>query len=235
MKEINVLKYETLSIKLPKIIGADCRIEREEHSIDIDIKRESETATIQLLDRVTNQKIGEIDKIKATAELEQARKNGSQVIYATIMIEHQLNDLIADYLFGNSVPNPKRDFFLDHILCTSHIEFSAKMAWIKKIINKIEFFKDSSVQNAKNRKVANAKMHEFDDLLRRIMNYRNAFAHGKLKYETPTGCVLDYHSGDHKNHNLNDEFWAKLENEYARLIAILKSIKNVFTEPIPRL
>lgn len=62
------------------------------------------------------------------------------------------------------------------------------------------------------------------------MSYRNAFAHGKLLYESPTGCVLKYFSGKHKKFILDDEFWTKIEREYIQLEAILRDIVKAVRE-----
>jgi hypothetical protein len=125
-------------------------------------------------------------------------------------------------LFGNSLPNPKKDFFLDDILCTNHITFASKRALIMKIVDGIGYFNSSS----KNQKDANKKKQDFDNLLRKVTDYRNAFAHGKLKHEVPTGCILDYYSGGHQEYKLNDEFWTKIENECSDLFTVLRDIIN---------
>ena len=223
MKEIDLLKYDTHSIMLdPQAVGfldidGDC-------SVEISKKRSSEMTKIEIIDLVTSKNLGEIDIAKGKQDLEQARKNGSHVIYATIMVEHKLNDIIASYLFGVITPNPKRDFFLTHILRTNHFTFSAKKALILEIVGKFKLFSCSSNHNSRRKNDANKKRSEFDKLLKNTMLYRNAFAHGKLKHEVPTGCILDYYSGEKKKFVLDDDFWAKVETEYARLDVILQDI-----------
>ena len=184
-------------------------------------------ARIQIKNLVTGETLGEVNVTEGDKELAQARKNGSQIIYATIVIENQLNDIITNYLFGKFVPNSRRDFFVNDILCTSHITFAAKKALTLKIIDNLKLFGNCSDLDSRRKKVINKKKADFDKLLVKVMNYRNAFAHGKLKYDATKGCVLHYYSGGHKEHVLDDAFWTKIEDEYENIDAVLRNIMEL--------
>ncbi len=224
MKEIDLIKYEVHSIKLPPEAIGLSDIEGE-CSVEITKKRSSKMTKIEVKDPLTGETVGEAKTAEGDKELTQARKNGSQVIYATIMIESQLNNIIANYLFGNLLPNSKRDFFINNILCTGQITFAAKKTMVLGILDELKFYGNPSPQNSRRKKTANKNKNEFNKLLKDAMEYRNAFAHGKLEYESPTGCVLSYYSGEHKNLVLDDNFWTnKIEKIHARLEVILKDI-----------
>ena len=44
------------------------------------------------------------------------------------------------------------------------------------------------------------------------MEWRNAFAHGKVLHELNGGFVLQYYSGGHQELVLNDDFFEKVES-----------------------
>jgi hypothetical protein len=223
MKEIELIKYELHSIDVPpEAIGLH-GIEGK-CSIDISKLRSSEMARIQVKNLVTGETLGEADVAGGDKELAQARKNGSQVIYATIAIENLLGDIITNYLFGKFKVDPKREFFVNEILNTSHIAFATKKALVLKIIDELKFFGSSSDMNSKRKKDINKKKGDFDRHIVEVMNYRNAFAHGKLRYESNRGCVLQFYSGGHKEHVLDDKFWTKIEEQYDGIEKELRKI-----------
>lgn len=47
--------------------------------------------------------------------------------------------------------------------------------------------------------------------LKEIIEWRNAFAHGKLIFDSKTGCVLEYYSGHSKKLHLTDKYWDEVE------------------------
>jgi hypothetical protein len=225
MKAIDLLTHETYSVKLdPKALGY---IDADDLTVDFSIRRMSHMAKIEAINPANGEKIGEIDITKVQQDLVQARKNGGNIIYTTIVIEQKLNEIISKYLFGNDMPNSKRDFFVKNILCTSHIGLAAKKALVFEILDAQEFFEKSVSVNDEQKSSANQKKGEFDKLLKNVMTYRNAFAHGELKHESPTGCILYYHSGRHQSMMLDDEFWTKIEKEYEEVLEYLNKMLAV--------
>ena len=225
MKEIDLIKYESYSINIPpEAIGLQ-GIE-ESCSVEISKKRSGKTSKIELKNPITGEIIVESDVVEGDNELTQARKNGSQVIYATIVIENKLNDIIANYLFSEHTPNSKRDFFINEILCTSHITFAAKKALALRIVDDLKFFGNASSRDKRRKNKANTERNNLNKLLKDTMIYRNAFAHGKLKYEAPRGCVLHYYSGEQKKLVLDDVFWMKIEKAYASIDDFLRKIEK---------
>ena len=103
------------------------------------------------------------------------------------------------YLFGIGYPcTPQRNFFVSNFLESSFIEFSAKKTIYVRILEDLKAFPDKKLKE------------EVESKLRRVMNYRNAMAHGKMK--VIDGAVhLEYYQGESKYDSLNDEYWTKLE------------------------
>ena len=223
MKKIKLPIYETYSMRFNhKPDGAP---EPVEGTVKFSVKKSSSMAKA-ILDDYTGKEFIELDIAKGNKELSLARENGGMVIYATIQIERVIERIVADYLFGNVVPNPKRDFFINHIMQTSHITYASKKALLLEIAGQLGLF-SFPANDSKLKKQANKEKNEFDKLLRDAMSYRNAFAHGDLRYDASDDCVLlHYFSGSHREYKLDDSFWTKLEEEYTHLNEILRDIHS---------
>ena len=227
MKAIDLLTHETYSIKLdPKPFGYT---DADELTVEFTVKRLSEMAKIEVRHPVTGEVLGELDT-KVKEDLVQVRRNTGNIISTTIVIEQKISDIISNYLFGAFRPNTQRDFFEREILCSSRLSSAAKIPVLLKILDELKYFEVLPASNDKRKKDTKKKAKEFEDLLRKVLEYRNAFAHGELKYESPTGCILNYHSRDRKKCVLDEKFWDKLEDRYQELLEILNKIKKASCE-----
>lgn len=159
--------------------------------------------------------LGTIDVAAQQHGLEQARTNGGRVIWATTTIEHSLENLITDYLFGYLCegPNMKRQFFTDKILSRGFFSYAAKKELVLQLVSEHELLKGKDKS-------------ELQKLLKKVMDYRNAFAHGKLSNDNMKGCVLEYDMGGRRTYCLSDKFWTDLENEYANTNKLLKKVAS---------
>jgi hypothetical protein len=54
---------------------------------------------------------------------------------------------------------------------------------------------------------------KLDQLLARVMKYRNAFAHGEVR-QTPTGVFLMYFEGQPREVELTDAYWDQVQGEF---------------------
>lgn len=224
MRAIDLLTHETYSIKLdPKLFGYT---DADELTVTFTVKKLSEMAKIEVKHPVTGEVLGELDT-KVKEDLAQVRSNTGNIISTTIVIEQKIADIISNYLFGTLRPNDRRDFFENEILCSSRFSSAAKIPVLLKIVEELKFFGDPPENNKKRKDDTKKKTREFENLLRKVIEYRNAFAHGELKYESPTGCILNYHSKDHKKCVLNSQFWDKLENRYNQLLEILNEMLKI--------
>ena len=138
---------------------------------------------------------------KVWSELATAKKNGGTILYATTSIEQKLESVLLNYFLGPSISfDDQRRMFDREILKSTVLSFSAKKELVVKVINEGELL-------SKKNKPALPKC------LKDIMEWRNAFAHGKLIHDSKMGCVLEYYSGHNKKLHLTDEYW----NEVVRL------------------
>jgi len=156
--------------------------------------------------------------------LELSRENGAEVIWATISIEKRIDEIIAFYLFGSPANNPEYGFFVNEILHSNYFPFSHKKEIVIKIMMDVGIFQDQDQEKEKIQKS-----------LKKIMDYRNAFAHGRFTADSKNGSVLSYYSGGNKSLCLNKEFWETVEQVYRethnfldKTIKILKDRRTSF-------
>jgi hypothetical protein len=159
--------------------------------------------------------LGRIDFKVSGEQAEEARQNAALVIWAVISIEQRLNTLIANYLFGPVIgePKPKRDFLINHILNSDALTLAKKRALVFEIVSqeKLLIGKDKEA---------------FSKLLAKMIKYRNAFAHGNITIDTKLGALVHYFSGTHQSIILDDSFWTNLEQEFKTINDILQGIEN---------
>lgn len=176
--------------------------------IDLPIERTFATQAIDLheaLQDLSSGKktiipLGTID-FSTGKDLDQTRTNGGLIIWSAICLEQKLESIIANYMFPHSEQDNARrgqDFFLSRIIKADHFSYAVKKALIIDIVNENSLLegrdKDELLKN-----------------LKKVMDYRNMFAHGNIIYEENKGCVLHYWSGGSKQDVLTDEYWDTLE------------------------
>ena len=136
-------------------------------------------------------------------ELENSRNKGAEILWATICLEQKMETAISEYFFGKELPNHKRHIFEHEVLQTSSFQFSAK----KHLIHVIS--KEQSLFSGK-------EISLLQGVLKKVMNWRNAFAHGSLKIDATKGIILEYYSGGHKYKTLNQDFWVEVEDVFGK-------------------
>jgi hypothetical protein len=127
-------------------------------------------------------------------------KNGSELITATVMLEDRMIEAVSALLFGKS-DNAKapRDFFVDEIMGTSDFSFSFKRRVFTRLLERTGKLDLESIK-------------ELKAGLNKIMEWRNAFAHGKVLHEYGGGYVLQYYSGGAKELVLDDALFENIES-----------------------
>lgn len=144
-----------------------------------------------------------------------ARENGMHIIWSTVCLEKKLEDTITDFFFGKTnSPTSRRNVFINEVLQSSSFQFSFKKSLINTITKETEVLKgkDSS---------------RLQGLLKKIMTWRNAFAHGTLKFDTKDGVLLCYFSGGHQSIILNEEFWDEVESVFTKCTEYVDKIDTV--------
>ena len=162
--------------------------------------------------------LGTMDANEANKTLEEVRVNVGIVIYSTTSIEQKMERLVADYLFGIMYgPNPYRQFFSNEIVQSSAFSYSFKKELVRKIAEAEGF-------------VTGKDKDGLSRSLKKIMDYRNAFAHGSYRYEQGTGVYVSYYQSEKKSDLLNDDYWTKLEEDFTVCNKIIDSIVNRISE-----
>lgn len=187
------------SIKLPVT---------ETFSITMDMKESSNHESEGIIE------LGSVYTSDVQKNNEQARINGGKVLYATTLIEQELESILLRYFVGEYQPSDnRRNLFSTEILQSSALSFNAKKELLKKIINKEKILKGKEKDS-------------LQKYLKNIMEWRNAFAHGKIQYDNKKGCFLKYYSGGNKTLELSDHFLTFLEETFVKTDKQLKEIND---------
>lgn len=149
-----------------------------------------------------------------SAIVETARKNGGKILYATTSIEQKLEATLLEYFVGSLAADDQRSItFETEILQSSALSFRAKKDLVAKVINEAELL-------AGNRK------NSVQGHLKKIMEWRNAFAHGKIKHDSRMGCYVSFYSGHAQTQRLTDDFWDGVEQCFRECDALLSDAIN---------
>lgn len=158
--------------------------------------------------------LGEISSSDYSPIIETARKNGGNVLYATTSIEQQLEAILMQYFMGTFAKHEeRRQLFEREILQSSALSYNAKKELVSKIVT------HNKIINAK-------KINNLQQKLKQVMEWRNAFAHGKLIYDTKAGCSLRFYSGSAKNLVLTDDYWTDIEKCFYECSALLNEVQR---------
>lgn len=134
--------------------------------------------------------------------METARQNGAKVLYATTSIEQKVESILLEYFMGPFLGHDDRRVIFEHeVLQSSALSYKAKKDLVAKII-------DYDSLLAGDKKSAAQKN------LKKIMDWRNAFAHGKIQHDTKRGCFIAYYSGEPKTETLDDHYWDEVEKVF---------------------
>lgn len=179
----------------------------------VDLKN-IDSQNIQELDGMKVIHLGKIDVAVGHKEIENARDNGAQIVYGLLGIEHRIESILAEYLFGPTLgmPKPKEDFFINEILQSNRFDYSFKKELLNRIVN------DENLLSGADKDI-------LQNNLKKIMTWRNAFAHGHLRADNYQVCYLDYYSGSKNTIELSDEFWSEVESSFKQADELLKKIK----------
>jgi hypothetical protein len=163
--------------------------------------------------------LGNIVDANTTATVETARRNGGKVLYATTSIEQTLESVLLKYFMGPFVRHDdRRDMFEHEVLQSSALSFRTKRELVTKIINNRAL-------------LAGKKKSTVQGHLSTIMEWRNAFAHGKIQHDTKKGCFVRYYSGTTKTITLVDEYWGEVEKTFQECVELLKEAEQQLDNP----
>ena len=136
----------------------------------------------------------------APDEIAIIERNGSELLTATVMLEDRMIEAVSTLLFRTGETSKfHREFFVEEIMGTSDFSFSFKRRVFTRLLERSKKLDPESVK-------------ELKAGLNNIMEWRNAFAHGRVLHEYQGGFVLQYYSGGAKELVLNDAFFEKVES-----------------------
>ncbi|HKB59250.1 MAG TPA: hypothetical protein VKC56_04305 [Gallionellaceae bacterium] len=168
---------------------------------------------VDLGNGVVRHTLGTFSTEDAAPSLEMARKNGGNILYATTSVEQQLENILMLYFMGPFIKHEERRILFEReILQSSALSYNAKKELVSKIL-------------AHNEVVDNKVLNKLQQKLKRIMEWRNAFAHGKLIYDADAGCSLQYYSGSAKTLSLTDDLWSEVEECFLECTELLKAVQ----------
>lgn len=126
-------------------------------------------------------------------------KNGSELIAATVMLEDRMIEAVGKLLFPKgSDMQLQRDFFAEEVMGTSDFSFAFKRKVFTRLLERTDALDAGAIK-------------ELKAGLNKIMEWRNAFAHGKIVHEHNGGFVLFYYSGGRKELVLDDALFEQVE------------------------
>lgn len=132
-------------------------------------------------------------------ELSTIEKNGSELIMAAVMLEDRMIEAVGKLLFGTAAETRKaREFFAEEVMGTSDFSYAFKRRVFTRLLESTGALDAASIK-------------ELKAGLNKIMEWRNAFAHGKVLHEHNAGYVLQYYSGGRQELVLDDAFFEKVE------------------------
>jgi len=147
-----------------------------------------------------------------------ARRNGGAILYAATSIGQKLDSILLHYFMGPFVEHSEnRAMFEAEILQSSSLTFNAKKELVSKVINGENL-------------LPGKKKNALQKYLKKIMIWRNAFAHERVCYDNKAGCFVRYHSGSPQKLLLNNEYWDEVEVAFKECDALLVSTSSALGE-----
>jgi hypothetical protein len=126
-------------------------------------------------------------------------KNRSELIAGTVLLEKRMIEAVCKLLFrANPEDQLQRDFFAEEVMGASDFSFAFKRRVFTRLLERTDALDSGEVK-------------ELKAGLNKVMEWRNAFAHGNLQHDYNGGLVLAYFSGEHKELVLDDEFFEQVE------------------------
>jgi hypothetical protein len=126
-------------------------------------------------------------------------RNGAELLTATVMLERRMIEAVCCLLFPGEEADVQREFFEEEVIGTSDFTFAFKRRVFTRLLERTGALDAKAVA-------------ELKAGLNKVMEWRNAFAHGTLVHESTGGVVLMYYSGGHKELVLDDAFFEKVED-----------------------
>lgn len=171
----------------------------ETFSVTVDVKELESAPLVDLGGGRVGVKLPDVVNPEGQEITAAARRNGGKILYATTSIEQKMDQLLLHYFMGPfEAHSERRVIFETEILQSSNLTFSTKKELVTKVI-------------ASESLLVGKKKNALQKYLKKIMDWRNAFAHGRIQLDSRDGCFVKHYSGSPKRLLLTDEFWDEVE------------------------
>ena len=98
-----------------------------------------------------------------------------------------------------------------------------RIAYLVMVLGKTKY----AIEVVKNNDLLKGRDRDtLQTILKKVENYRNAFAHGHLKHINDKGVVLTCYSGSSKSDLLDDQYWTVLEDAFKQANGLLNKANN---------
>ncbi|MBD9471239.1 hypothetical protein [Pseudoxanthomonas sp. PXM01] len=145
-------------------------------------------------------------------DLATIEKNGAELIMVTVLLESRMIEAVSRLLFrkADEVHKP-REFFVAEIMGTSDFSFAFKRRVFTRLLEHTGALEARVIK-------------ELKADLNKVMNWRNAFAHGRVLHEQDAGYLLQYYSGGPQDLVLDDAFFEKVESTVRNCLYVCNGI-----------
>jgi hypothetical protein len=143
-------------------------------------------------------------------EAKNIRRYAGRIISAATAIEHMMANIVMNTIFSEVQGN--RDLVLGSVIHSDWCSFSSKRKLLDVAFTHFKLVKGD-------------ERAELESLLKKVMQYRNAFAHGVLGHNIDQQ-ELHYFEGSPKTAVLDASYFSKLEVQFNRAWEILGSIEK---------
>jgi hypothetical protein len=145
-------------------------------------------------------------------DLATIERNGSELIMAVVMLEDRMIEAVSKLLFGTDGSTRRmREFFVEEIIGASELSFAFKRRVFTRLIERTGALDSSDTK-------------ELKAGLSKVMEWRNAFAHGKVLHDQEAGYILQYYSGGRQERTLDDALFEKVESTLRRCLYTCNSV-----------
>lgn len=187
-------------------------------SITIDTHNIDTSKAVQMEDGRMMVPLGNVVDTEISAITEQARQNGGKILYATTSIEQQMEGLLLRFFMGPFTGHEERRVLFEaEILQSTALSYCAKKELVAKVVNSSEL-------------LPGKKKNKLQKHMKSIMEWRNAFAHGKVQHDNLQGCFISYYSGEKKVLKLNSALWEEIETTFKECHSLLSEAINKANE-----
>ena len=183
-------------------------------SLTIDLRNIDISKAIDAGDGKLMVPLGTVSNEEMGKTVDMVRKNGGKILYATTSIEQRMESFLLEYFMGPfSGHSDRRVMFEREILQSSALGYSTKKNLVSKLVNELDL-------------LAGKEKNTLGGALKKIMEWRNAFAHGKIQHDSSAGCFMKYYSGEPRTLALTDEYWEEVEVTFKECDALLISAQT---------